>query len=940
MEQFLVRAAKYILDKHGNNLSDITVLMPNHRSCVYFRQALIDSGVEILWTPHILTMQDWVYDSSTLSIIDPLEQVMELYEVYRTRGGEDSLDEFIPTAQTMLNDFNEVDFQLADAKSFFFNLEQLQSMKTYEPGEEPNDYTIRYRRFWAMFRELYTAIRQRLQTSHKGYSGMLYRELAEGIEQLNIDASRIYFIGFSSLNKSDEKIIQALLHRGLAEVIWDYDSYYADDELQEAGKPFRKYRNQFKVDEKLWKANGIATQPKNIFLIGVAKNIGQTKVAADILANKLHLTPSTEKETAVIIPDEKLLAPLLSSIPEQITSLNVSMGYPLNETVIAELIKSIFSLHDNVERFHASGKTPRYYHRDVFDLLQHSYTQYLIKDKKKTAAFIASMRRNNRMVISQSEIDKTFKDSNAGLLFWYDENVTTQLERLLLLIHTLRKEFLHATRSGKKDMSVDLELVLCVQNMLQNISNIIGTKPAELNVSSLRKLLSEHLRTMRVPFDGEPVQGLQIMGMQETRSLDFKNIIVLSMNEGIFPSGKTMQTYIPFEIRKEFLTTHHDRDAISAYLFYRLLHRSENIYLLYNTESDELGGGEKSRLILQLQHELKQANAQAVIHDLVYSVDPPPPITDDEITIPKDEALLEKIRDHITDYGLSPSALNAYINCTLQYYLRYIAHLRKQDEIEENIEASTLGSAVHETLEKLYGEMAGGELTKTALESILNDKNKIEKLLLTAFSKQFDEESLKRGKNYLLYRVALKLVNEFLLSEKHRLQQIEDAGSRIHLLMLENEMISSLEVDGWTVRIRGKVDRVEECNGIVSVADYKTGSIKVSKISGDDFANLFSDPKYAKAVQLLTYAWLYSKTNAYSSPIRSGIYWLRQSGNGLDTLQIDKNDFIGPEALDRFEQELTNSLSRLIDPEIPFTKTNDVKRCEHCDFARICRRDK
>ncbi|MBL0310210.1 MAG: PD-(D/E)XK nuclease family protein [Bacteroidetes bacterium] len=941
MEKFLAKTAKYILSKHGNNLSGVTVLMPNHRSCVYFRQALKDASGETIWAPDITTLQDWVYDKSELALIESLEQTTELFEVYRAKGGEETLDEFIPTAQVMLSDFNEVDLQLAEAKPFFNYLEKLQSLKVYEPATELSEYSLRYKKFWHTFRELYFALRERLLEQKKGYSGMIYRDVADKMESMSIGMEeRIYLVGFSGMNKSDEKIIKVLLDKGIAEIIWDSDKYYVDDEFQEAGSFFRKYKKQFRIDDSGWKNNLIASAPKNIHIVGVAKNIGQTKVTADILVNKLKLNEETEKETAVIVLDNKLLNPLLSAIPENISALNISMGFPLQESSIAELLKSIFSLHENIERFKASGRQLRYYYRDIFDLLHHPYVSYLIPDKKAVSIFVQRIREFNRMVVSHKELADVFKDSEFERVFWFTENSQEYLVKLLELVDSLRIHFLKATRSQKRDLSVDVELLFHINNTLKNLQNILQENKSELNTKSLRKLLMENIRSVRVPFDGEPIRGLQIMGMQETRCLDFKNIIILSMNEGIFPSGKKQHTYIPYEMRREFLTTHQEADAVSAYLFYRLLQRAENVYLLYNTESDEMGGGEKSRFLLQLQHELKEANPKAIINDLVYSVDPPPHIPDDKISIVKDEVLLKSLLSNLSSRGISPSAINTYINCSLQYYLRYIAGLREQDEIEESIEAATLGSAVHDVLEKLYQDVLGKELSVDFVKNIASQKEIIDQLLRQSFAERFDDESLKRGKNYLLYRVCLKLIREFLKQEQSNLQMLDDSGSSMKLLLLESDMEQVLTVSGHQVKVKGKVDRVEESSGIVSVADYKTGGQKGISITSDNFPLLATDPKYAKGVQLMTYAWLYWKSKG--SPdvrLRSGIYWLRNSPGGFDSWKIDKNDILNREILGSFEELLQSVLSELLNPEIPFTKTPDIKRCEYCEFARICRRD-
>ena len=943
MEKFLTKVAKHILVKHGNNLSGITVLMPNHRSCVYFREALKAKAGEHIWTPEITTLKDWIFERSNLILIEPLEQVLELYDVYREKEGEETFEEFLSIARAMLADFDEVDMQLTEARSFFSFLEKLQSLKVYEPGEEPTEYTLRYRKFWKIFRELYFGLRERLTASKKGYSGMIYREVAESMKvdtTGGLSKQIFYVIGFGTLNKSEEKIIRLLREQANLEVIFDTDKYYVDDDYQEAGAFFRKQRGLINFDYKLWHNDLIATRAQNLNIVGVAKNIGQTKVVADILSNKLVLNEASEKETAVIVLDEKLLNPLLAAVPESITALNISMGFPLKESPVAELFRSLFSLHDNIERFKTKRKNQlRFYYKDVFDLFHHPYSAYLVPDKRAVSDFLEDIRHYNQMMVSEETLKKKFGDSGVDKLFWYSTEKEDFLKGLANLVEALRDEFLKLTQSGEKDMSVDLELLFYVNNTLTNLQNLLSLNTSELTLQSLRKLLMEDIRNVRIPFDGEPVRGLQMMGMIETQCLDFKNVIVVSMNEGIYPSGKTQHSYIPYEMRREYLTTHKEKDAYAAYLFYRLLQRAENVYLLYNTESDELGGGEKSRFILQLQHELKQANPAAVINDLVYSVDPPAALPEDAINITKEPALLEKLLADNAAFGISPSAINTYINCTLQYYFRYIARLREQDDIEESIEAATLGTAVHYVLENLYAEVLNKPVSPGFVDDIIKNKALIDKLLQESFSKRFDNESLKHGKNYLLYRVCLKLISEFLKQEKNNVVELEKAGKFMQVLMLEKEMEFNLNVGGHTVRVKGKVDRVEECDGITSIADYKTGTPHGSTIKSDD-VNLFStDPKYAKAMQLLTYAWMYWRsTGSADIKLRSGIYWLRDMSKGLDSLKMDGDDRLNMDVLQQFEEVLRNVLAELLNPEIPFTKTTEVSRCAHCEFIRICQR--
>jgi len=944
MEKFLAKVAKHLLDIHGNNMSKVIVLMPNHRSCIYLQQALRNGAAQTIWSPEIITLKDWIFKRSPLSIIEPLEQVLELYDVFKIKEGEETFEEFLSIARVMLADFDEVDMQLTDAKPFFNFLERLQSLKVYEPGEEESEYTIRYRKFWKLFRELYFAYREQLLASKKGYAGMIYRDVAERMKKEDITFApglSFYLVGFSTMNKCEESIVQQVREKSNLEIIFDTDKYYVEDEFQEAGSFFRNKRGLLRYDSKLWQTDLISTREQRLNVIGVAKNIGQTRVVADILSNKLKLGPEGEKETAVIVLDEKLLNPLLAAIPENISALNISMGYPLRESPIAELLRSLFSLHENVERFKSKRKNQlRFYYKDIFDLFHHPYSAYLVPDKQVVSDFVEDIRHYNRMLVSEDELKQKFAGSQVDKLFWYTNDTGEFLNRLAGLIDALRITFLEFTQTKEKDLSVDLELLFYVNNSVTNLRNSLAHNTSGLTIQSVRKLLLEDMRNVRIPFDGEPVRGLQMMGMIETQCLDFKNVIVVSMNEGIFPSGKTQHSYIPYEMRKEFLTTHKEKDAYSAYLFYRLLQRTENVYLLYNTESDEMGGGEKSRFILQLQHELKLVNPKAVINDLVYSVDPPAPLPEEEIVISKDDALLQKfIKDNET-FGISPSAINTYINCTLQYYFRYIAQLREQDDVEESIEAATLGTAVHFVLENVYADVVDKPVTPEFIESVMQNRKRIDQLLQESFSKRFEGDSLKHGKNYLLYRVCLKLVDEFLKKEKEQMKLLDAKGHAMKILMLEKSLQHHVQVGEHNIKIKGKVDRVDESNNVISIADYKTGTPHGSKIISDDITLFSSDPQYAKAMQLLTYAWMFWRsTGSKDIQLRSGIYWLRDTSKGFDSLKMDDDERINRNVLQAFEEVLRKVLSELINPEVPFTKTIEVERCAHCEFIKICGRE-
>ncbi len=933
MKKFLEGIAEKILSKHGNNLSHILMLMPNQRSCIYFQNELKRQAKQAVFAPEISTLRDWTFAQSNLVVADNIELITELFACHKSIGGELSLDDFIGTANVMLSDFNELDLQMADSKSFFHNLELLQSMKTYEPGEQPTEYKIKYRRFWEEFGLLYQHLRKRLKENGKGYTGMILREVAENISFTG--NTPVYLIGFSGLNKTDEVIIENLLQSSNTKIYWDADEYYVKDEMNEAGFFFRKYQAKFHIDKEQYH-NEIATQPKNISVIGVAKNIGQVKVTADILQNKLTLTEKDLLDTVVVVPDEKLLGPLVASLPGNISSVNITMGLSITGTNPATFLGILFRLYENSMKYKSAG-VHRFYYKDIFELLQHNFFRLLFS-QLKTDVFLEKMKEQNRVLIRREEITEFF-EGNLDRLFFAGEDAKDYANNLSDNLTALLDELIKRARKGNTILASDAEVTYRLLNVIQNTQNIFAANET-ISIKTYIALLNNNMHIERVSLEGDPVAGLQIMGLQETRSLDFKNVIILSANEGILPSGKSMSTYIPYEVRREFLTTYRERDSVTAYLFYRLLHKAENVFILYNTEPDDLGGGEKSRFILQLEHELKAANPDVHISDLVFAVDPPSAMEQQSIAIEKTEAVIKKLDEILTQSGISPSALNSYINCTLQYYFRYIAGLREQDDMEENMEAATIGSAVHYALEKIYEIRKGKIVSAEYIEAAIKNKSNIENLISEHLSKRFDKESLSNGKNLLLYKVCVKLTEEFLKYEIQNLRQLTDAGAEMQIEMLEEKLSHTLNVNGRQVLVSGRVDRIERTGGIIQIADYKTSTKStIPLLNEETWKALTAEPNFSKPVQLLIYAWLYYRIYG-SKELRSGIYWLRDAYKKLDTLRIGKvSDVIDKETILRFEEKLKQLLSELTNTKIPFTKTDDIRRCEYCEFANICGRN-
>jgi len=752
---------------------------------------------------------------------------------------------------------------------------------------------------------------------------------------LNYDYTAVYLIGFSGLNKVDETLINLLKLNAPTQVMYDVDPFYVKNELHEAGYYFRKYKSLFQWSDKTLLPQ-IETGDKTISIIGVAKSIGQVKVLSDVLKHKLGVTKENALDTVIVMPDEKLLSPLLANIPVEITSLNITMGLNITGSRTASLFETLFNLQESSQKYLAANGRLRYYYKDVFDLLQHSFFKLLVGDVN-VAKFVHRMRKQNRVMISADEIHSAHAHKTK-LLFFEGNTAEDYLTYLIATADLLLTILIQQLRNKQSHYSTDAEIAFRLMSIFNRLKPIVATGES-ISIKTLLAILRDQFKSERVPIEGDPIEGLQIMGLQETRSLNFKHVIFLSANEGILPGGKHSNTYIPYEMRQMYLSTYKDRDAVSAYLFYRLFHQAETVHILYNTEPDEMGGGEKSRFVLQLQHEFRHL-PNISITDSIYAVDPPDGMIEQKIEIDKDEVVLHKLDKLISVSGLSPSSLNTYINCSLQFYFRYIAGLREEDDMEENLEAATIGSAVHYALEEIYKPMLGQVMTAAYLQTQLANTRIIQDHIAVFLTERFEQESLRKGKNYLLYKVCIKLTQNFIKAEIERLQNLDDAGVSMRIAQLEDKLESSLTVGPKQVKLSGRIDRIEVVDNVVQIADYKTTKVStIPQLNEDVWENLLHDPKYSKSVQLLFYAFLYSKIYGYTQPIRSGIYWLRDGSKSLETVRLSSNeDRLDTPTIKRFEALLVDLLSEMMDDQIPFNKTDDVKRCKYCDFVNICGR--
>ncbi len=852
-----------------------------------------------------------------------------LHKIFIESGGGDDINSFLAQGRALCSDFEEMDLHLVKQDWFFRELRSLASLKVYEPATALNASQIDYLKFWERFQMMYAQLRTQLLAQQKGNIGMMFRKVAEEIHLLSENISNFYFVGFNGLTNSEEFIIKHLHQLGKAKAIWDADEYYLKNNYQEAGLFFRKYFKEWKGESPKYILNNISKKEKEVSVISVARNIGQVKAAMEIIANRLEITDENASRTAIILPDEKLLLPLQMSLPAKIKHYNITMGLPIARSLAGEYFLLLFKLHELSERVSKRSKQPKIYYKELLALLRHSYSNVLLS-KANCHKIETAVRSRNIVFVSRKFLAEIIDgaEHNLFLSMLFQPEKSSDYLKLLTEIANALTQFFYP----KKERNIDVEFLNRILSVCASLQNQLNEN--EIDSDALRSLFTDELRNARVPFEGEPALGLQIMGLMESRCLDFDNVIILSANEGMLPAGKSSKSYIPHPLRNEALFSYREKDSITAYLFYRLFHQAKNVYLLYDTEGDRMGGGEPSRYILQLQHELANNNEAVKFKEEVFSIAPAKQKAVEPIIVEKNEEIIAKLNAN-AEYGFSPSALNIYVNCSLQYYFRYVAGLKEPDEVEESMETNTLGTAVHYVLEKLYAEKIGANVSVDWLHNIRKDNTRIEQLLIEGFKERFDEESLMQGRNHLQYRLALKMIDMFLEAEIKRVE----SDHSVKILGLEEKLEAVIDVAGTQVKIKGTADRIELQNGILSIADYKTGKAGDVRLREENLEAISSNPDFAKSFQLLTYAWTYLQSHPeISLPVHSGIYWLQQPQRGFDSLQIDGNAKLNQQHIEEFENQLRLLLEDLFNTKKPFIQTEEIRRCAYCAYKRICRK--
>ncbi len=954
MQTFLQQVANHIHEKHAGNLGEICIVMPNRRAGLFLRKYLAKNLEKPSWSPAIFSVEDFFIRLSGMKLVDPVGLMFVFYEVHREIEAQNvqTFGEFIKWAQMLLADFNEIDAHLVDARQLFGYLTEVKAIEKWNPGHSQlTEGEKRYLNFYRSLFDYYSVLHEKLSASGEAYQGMIYRKLAEESEYLSekITWKKVIFAGFNALTKAEKKVTDALVKSGKAEMLWDADEYYMNDVNQESGLFLREIYRKSEKQDFAWIGNYFKDIPKEIRISGVPKNVGQARVAGEILNSWLTIRNSLEN-TAVVLADENLLLPILNALPDGIPGFNVTMGYPLKQTSLFQLINLVFRLFENVERFDQLNQNSQkgFYFTDLLKILQHPYLSYFAD----TSPIVRKIKESNKVFYPAITIKKIFNDQNidpAGVFSKLFSGLKPDISSMSRLIDDLilafRDKFIQL-KNDEKDTSVyqiEIEYLYNFAKINTRLRTLVERFQAVDSIKTLRELFAGIASVARIPFYGEPLTGLQVMGVLETRNLDFEKIILLSTNEGTLPSGKISNSFIPFDVQKEFgLPTVSEKNAVFAYHFYRLIQRAKTIEIVYNTEADALGGGERSRFVHQLLHEMPAYQPATKFVERIVSL----PAPEGGITVPirilKDDNVFFKLRLK-AESGFSPTSLNRYRSCSLQFYFIEIAGIDEPEEVEESMDFRTIGIIIHEVLEKLYRPFVGVILTENNIDEM---RKNLDQVISAAFNKNYPDGEITTGRNRLIYEVINRFLVSYLNFEKAFINSITTNGKDLVVKDLEYKTGIDFKTGDTEIKLKGTIDRVDEVGGITRIIDYKTGLVDENKdlniVSWDDFA---SGAKSGKAFQVLMYAWLYKMQNKIENPdFETGVISLRSLSKGMVSFGLKpaprgpKDSKVDTEKLQYFENSLASLLAEVFNLEIPFTQTDDVKVCQNCYFKAICSR--
>lgn len=959
MESFLKLVAADLYKHTEGNLAHTAVVFPNKRAGLFFNEYLAQESDSPIWSPAYVSISELFRSLSPWEVGDPVKLVCELYKIFRRETqSTETLDDFYFWGEMLISDFDDADKNRVDTDKLFSNLQDLRNiMDDYTFIDDEQEEAIRQffqnfsierrtalkERFislWDVLGNIYKGFRESLASQNIAYEGMMYRHVIEHLDVDKLPYEKYVFVGFNVLNKVEHTLFTQLKDAGKAVFYWDYDEFYMKENRQavthEAGEFIRRNLRDFPspLSGELFKN---LSKPKEVHYIASSTENAQARYLPQWIRNNLT-TP--EKETAVVLCNEALLQPVLHSLPAEVKHVNITMGFPLSQTPVYSFLIALLELHTHGFNF----KSGRYTFQSVVTLLKHPYTRQLTGQAELLEK---ELTRNNRFYPLPGELGK---DEFLTRLF---TPLSGNLNLCIRLSETLQQvaSIYQANTSGTEDTDAFNQLyresLFKAYTTINRFRTLIEEDELTVQSETFRRLLVKILSTTNIPFHGEPAIGMQVMGVLETRNLDFRHLVLLSVNEGQLPKSGGDSSFIPYNLRKAFgMTTIEHKIAVYAYYFYRLLQRAERITLIYNTSSDGLNRGEWSRFMLQFLIEWPHPITRQFLEA------GQSPQGTSSITVEKTPDVMRQMQSLFDVRAnpkakFSPSALNYYLDCPLKFYYRYVAGLSAPDEVSAEIDSATFGSIFHYAAEHIYKDLTthGKVINKEALETLLRNDVKLQDYVDTAFKKLFFNVPQNEKPEYN----GVQLINSAVIA-RYLKQLLQNDLRYAPFTFIASEMEVDEPIDIQTPkgviksRIGGIIDRMDSKDGTLRIVDYKTGG---DADTPPHVESLFIPDK--KRSNYVFQTFLYAAIMCRKQPtmkIAPALLYIHRAATETYSPVIQMGESRKPkeavEDFSKYEKEyrerLQGLLEEIFNPEKSFTQTEIIEKCTYCDFKALCKR--
>ena len=956
MESFLKHVAADLYSRKEGNLARTALVFPNKRAGLFFNEYLAELSDTPIWSPAYLSISELFRSLSSWEMGDPVKLVCELYKEFRAHTqSKETLDDFYFWGELLLSDFDDVDKNMVPTDKLFKNLQELRAyMDDYTFMDEEQvkaiqqffqNFSIEHRTalkekfisMWDVLGDIYQSFRTNLEHQGIAYEGMMYRKV---VEELDIDAlpyDTYVFVGFNVLNKVEHTLFKKLNEAGKAYFYWDYDSFYLDKKHHEAGEFIRRNLRDFPsmLPSSVFRQMNNLSTPKEIRYISSPSENAQARYLPEWI--RANLTEQ-EKETAIVLCNESLLQAVLHSLPSEVKNVNITMGFPLLQTPVYSFIHALLELQINGY----NANNGRFLYLQVITVLKHPYTQQLTPNAE---ALERELTEKNRFYPLPSELQR---DEFLTHLFTPITGNTALIQYLSRAMEMVAGIYRLENQADEKDAFNQLyrESVFKTYTILNRFATLLEENNLNVKPETLYRLLVKVLSTTNIPFHGEPAIGMQIMGVLETRNLDFRHLVMLSVNEGKLPKTGGDSSFIPYNLRKAFgMTTIEHKIAVYAYYFYRLLQRAEKVTLIYNNSSDGLNRGEWSRFMLQY---LLESN-QPIVQQSIEAGQSPQNRT--SIRIPKTQAVMDRMHQ-VYDLAsnpkakISPSALNNYLDCPLKFYLKYVAGLQLPEEVSVEIDSATFGSIFHRTAETIYNDLTahGNLITKEILEDLLKDNIRLETYVDNAFKELFFQVPVEEKPEYN----GTQLINSAVIVRYiKQLLQHDIRYAPFHYMESEKSVTEEVTIHTPTgdfrSRIGGYIDRLDYKDDTLRIVDYKTGG---SPDMPPSVESLFIPDKKRSNYVFQTFLYAAIMSRKQNMKVAPALLYIHRAASEdyspVICLKEGRKEVSQVTDYSVYENEFREGLQKLLDeifhPDIDFTQTEVEEKCAYCDFKAFCRK--